>query len=158
MVLDDRVVSVSRYGYLMGLTSGDGTVRDTYRLRVGGAPARLLSAEWDRCRWVWNQCVEASEAAHRESIASGVKVQCGPAHKALSPRQRRGMPRFKAKHRSLPSLNYTLRGFGLDGKLVKLAGGARDKNSARVILNRAGFTPAGADGIRPQRSPSEQAA
>jgi putative transposase len=34
----------------------------------------------------------------------------------------------------------------------------RDKNSAHVILNRAGFNPAGADGIRPERSPSDQAA
>lgn len=34
----------------------------------------------------------------------------------------------------------------------------RDKNSAHVIRNRAGFNPAGADGIRPDRSPSEQAA
>jgi putative transposase len=34
----------------------------------------------------------------------------------------------------------------------------RDKNSAHVILNRAGFNPAGVDGIRPDRSPSGQAA
>ncbi|WP_207557853.1 zinc ribbon domain-containing protein [Mycobacteroides abscessus] len=34
----------------------------------------------------------------------------------------------------------------------------RDKNSAHVIRNRAGFNPAGADGIRPDRSTSEQAA
>lgn len=34
----------------------------------------------------------------------------------------------------------------------------RDKNFAHVIHNRAGFNPAGADGIRPQRSPSDQAA
>ena len=34
----------------------------------------------------------------------------------------------------------------------------RDKNSAHVIHNRAGFNPAGVDGIRPERSPSGQAA
>ncbi|WP_228538907.1 transposase [Nocardia sp. XZ_19_385] len=34
----------------------------------------------------------------------------------------------------------------------------RDKNSAHVILNRAGFRPAGADCARPGRSPSVQAA
>jgi putative transposase len=34
----------------------------------------------------------------------------------------------------------------------------RDKHSAHVIHNRAGFNPAGADGIRPDRSPSGQAA
>lgn len=34
----------------------------------------------------------------------------------------------------------------------------RDKNSAHVMLNRAGFNPAGFDGIGPERSPSDQAA
>ena len=34
----------------------------------------------------------------------------------------------------------------------------RDKNSAHVIHNRAGFDPAGVDGLRPGRSPSGQAA
>ena len=127
---------------------------------------RSLLAEWDRCRWVWNQCVEASNAAHRESVETGVKAQCGPAQldkrltgwrgerewlsggssvaqqqtirdfgrarakalqdrtdRKLSPRQRRGMPKFKSTHRAAPSLNYTLRGFVLDGRLVRLAGG-----------------------------------
>lgn len=151
---------------LMGSGCDAGKVRYTYRLRVSGTAERLLLAEWDRCRWVWNQCVEASNAAHKDSMTTGVKVECGPAHldkrltswrgehawlaqgssvtqqqtirdfgrarakalkdrkdKALAPRQRRGMPRFKSKHRALPSLNYTLRGFGLDGTLLKLAGG-----------------------------------
>jgi len=150
----------------MGSASDAGKVRYTYRLRVSGTAERMLLAEWDRCRWVWNQCVEASNAAHKDSIASGVKVECGPAQldkrltgwrsehdwlgagssvsqqqtirdfgrarakalkdrkdKALAPRQRRGMPRFKSKHRAAPSLNYTLRGFGIDGTLLKLAGG-----------------------------------
>ena len=31
--------------------------------------------------------------------------------KKLPVRQRRGMPKFKSKHRAAPSLNYTLRGF-----------------------------------------------
>jgi putative transposase len=35
---------------------------------------------------------------------------------------------------------------------------ARDKNSAHVIHNRAGFNPAGVDRLRPERSPSDQAA
>lgn len=151
---------------LMGSGCDAGKVRYTYRLRVSGTAERLLLAEWDRCRWVWNQCVEASNAAHKDLMTTGVKVECGPAHldkrltswrgehawlaqgssvtqqqtirdfgrarakalkdrkdKALAPRQRRGMPRFKSKHRALPSLNYTLRGFGLDGTLLKLAGG-----------------------------------
>jgi putative transposase len=150
----------------MGSASDADKVRYTYRLRLSGTAEQALVAEWDRCRWVWNQCVEASGAAHRESMATGVKVECGPAQldkrltrwrgdhdwlaegssvtqqqtirdfgrarakalkdrkdKALAPRQRRGMPRFKSKQRALPSLNYTLRGFGIGGELLKLAGG-----------------------------------
>ena len=148
----------------MGSADG-GKARYTYRLRVSGDAQRSLLAEWDRCRWVWNQCVEASNAAHQLSVQSGVKVECGPAlldkrltgwrgehdwlgcgssvaqqqtirdfgqarAKALKDRkarlpvnQRRGMPRFKAKHRALPSLNYTRRGFVLDGHLLQVAGG-----------------------------------
>ena len=141
-------------------------VRYTYRLGISGTAQQLLLAEWDRCRWVWNQCVEASNAARGESVETGVKVQCGPAHldkrltgwraehewlsggssvaqqqtirdfgrarakalkdrmdSKLSPRARRGMPKFKSKHRSVPTLNYSLRGFVLDGPVVKLAGG-----------------------------------
>lgn len=150
----------------MGSTSDVGKVRYTYRLRLSGSMERLLMAEWDRCRWVWNQCVQASNAAHQESLHAGVKVECGPAQldkqltgwraehgwlsdgssvaqqqtirdfgqarakalkdrkdKKLPVRQRRGLPRFKSKHRAAPSLNYTLRGFVLDGKQLKLAGG-----------------------------------
>ncbi|MGH3642696.1 MAG: RNA-guided endonuclease InsQ/TnpB family protein [Mycobacterium sp.] len=150
----------------MGLASGDGKVRYTYRLRLSGRAQRLLLAEWDRCRWVWNQCVETSDAAHREWLQTGVKMECGPAQldkrltgwrgeyewlaagssvaqqqtirdfgrarakalkdrkdRKLPVRQRRGMARFKSKHRALPSLNYSLRGFGLDARVVKLAGG-----------------------------------
>jgi len=140
--------------------------RYTYRLRISGVAQQSLLAEWDRCRWVWNQCVEASNTAHRESVETGVKVECGPAQmdkrltgwraerewlsggssvaqqqtirdfgrarakalkdrmdSKLSPRRWRGMPKFKSKHRSVPTLNYSLRGFVLDGQVVKLAGG-----------------------------------
>ncbi|WP_119727813.1 RNA-guided endonuclease InsQ/TnpB family protein [Thermomonospora amylolytica] len=47
--------------------------RYAYRLRVSSAALAGLLAEWDRCRWVWNQCVATSRAAHR----TGQK--CGPA-------------------------------------------------------------------------------
>jgi putative transposase len=140
-------------------------VRYAYRLRVSSTAEQLLLAEWDRCRWVWNRCVEYSKAAHREPIQTGIRVECGPAlldkhltgwraghdwlgngssvaqqqtvrdfgrarAKALRDRkdklpvrQRRGMPRFKSKHRALPSPNYTLRGFALHDRALHLAGG-----------------------------------
>ncbi|WP_350274113.1 transposase [Kribbella sp. HUAS MG21] len=40
------------------------SARYTYRLRVGTAAERLLLSEWDRCRWMWNQCVAQSRAAY----------------------------------------------------------------------------------------------
>ncbi|MEU7730932.1 transposase [Streptomyces sp. NPDC040724] len=47
--------------------------RYTFRLRLSVAALSALSSEWGRCRWVWNQCVAASRAAH----AAGEKY--GPA-------------------------------------------------------------------------------
>ena len=50
-----------------------GIARYTYRLRVSSSAVAALLAEWDRCRWVWNQCVAASRAAHQAG------QECGPA-------------------------------------------------------------------------------
>ncbi|MER7187740.1 transposase [Streptomyces hyaluromycini] len=36
-------------------------------------------AEWDRCRWVWNECVAKSQAVHLYNKATGGKRTCGPA-------------------------------------------------------------------------------
>ncbi|WP_406366864.1 RNA-guided endonuclease InsQ/TnpB family protein [Streptomyces sp. NBC_01546] len=50
-----------------------GRARYTFRLRPSSTARSALLGEWDRCRWVWNQCVARSRAAHR----AGEK--CGPA-------------------------------------------------------------------------------
>ncbi|MEU4729102.1 transposase [Streptomyces sp. NPDC023588] len=47
--------------------------RYTFRLRVSSTARTALLSEWDRCRWVWNQCVAQSRAAHIS------KEKCGPA-------------------------------------------------------------------------------
>lgn len=47
--------------------------RYTYRLRISTTAHGALLAEWDRCRWVWNECVAASQRVYR----AGEKV--GPA-------------------------------------------------------------------------------
>ncbi|RPE45339.1 putative transposase [Streptomyces sp. Ag109_O5-1] len=60
-------------------TDGVGRARYTYRLRVPSAARSALSAEWDRCRWVWNECVTKSRAVHLHSKATGQKATCGPA-------------------------------------------------------------------------------
>lgn len=133
--------------------------RYTYRLRVSSTAEKALLAEWGRCRWVWNQCVATSRAAHK----AGEK--CGPARlnkmltgwraehewlregasvpqqqiirdfarsrakalkdiKARLPmRQRAGMPKFKKKDRSTPTLNYTRRSFRFKAGRLHLANG-----------------------------------
>ncbi|MET8975909.1 transposase [Streptomyces sp. NPDC004539] len=50
-----------------------GHARYTYRLRVSASSRIALTAEWDRCRWVWNESVARSKKAHAENDA------CGPA-------------------------------------------------------------------------------
>ncbi|TDC75815.1 RNA-guided endonuclease TnpB family protein [Actinomadura sp. 7K507] len=56
-----------------GEDGGGGNARYSYRLRLSSTAERALLAEWDRCRWVWNECVARSRAAHRAGEA------CGPA-------------------------------------------------------------------------------
>lgn len=50
-----------------------GHARFTYRLRASSTALVKLLGEWDRCRWVWNECAARSKKAH----ADGEK--CGPA-------------------------------------------------------------------------------
>ncbi|MFF0767533.1 RNA-guided endonuclease InsQ/TnpB family protein [Nonomuraea wenchangensis] len=56
-----------------GEADGAGYARYTYRLRVSSTALALLLAEWDRCRWVWNQCVAISRTACQAG------QECGPA-------------------------------------------------------------------------------
>ncbi|MCY9783611.1 transposase [Nocardiopsis sp. EMB25] len=50
-----------------------GHARYTFRLRVSSTAHHALAREWGRCRWVWNQCVAQSRAAHK------AREKCGPA-------------------------------------------------------------------------------
>ncbi|MFI6052738.1 RNA-guided endonuclease InsQ/TnpB family protein [Streptomyces violascens] len=54
-------------------SEGAGHARYTYRLRVSPSACAALEAEWDRCRWIWNECVARSKKAHAEV------EMCGPA-------------------------------------------------------------------------------
>ncbi|MFD9320556.1 RNA-guided endonuclease InsQ/TnpB family protein [Streptomyces sp. NPDC060053] len=53
--------------------NGLGCARYTYRLRVSSTARAKLLAEWDRCRWVWNECVARSKKAYLGG------EECGPA-------------------------------------------------------------------------------
>ncbi|MFI8910947.1 RNA-guided endonuclease InsQ/TnpB family protein [Streptomyces sp. NPDC053513] len=139
--------------------------RYTYRLRVSSTALAALLAEWDRCRWVWNECVAKSKHVYERNKATGERGTCGPAQldrmltqarrrtpwlregssvpqqqtirdfgasrakaqkdvKDRLPTQRRaGMPGYKRKRDTDPSLNYTRRGFRIKNGRLRLAGG-----------------------------------
>ncbi|WP_030472163.1 RNA-guided endonuclease InsQ/TnpB family protein [Lentzea aerocolonigenes] len=61
--------------------AGDaGVARYSYRLRLSMSARRALLAEWDRCRWVWNQCVAQSRETHSHNRENpGEPRTCGPA-------------------------------------------------------------------------------
>ncbi|MFI7016203.1 RNA-guided endonuclease InsQ/TnpB family protein [Streptomyces sp. NPDC050164] len=59
--------------------AGAGHARYAYRLRLSSTARTALAAEWDRCRWVWNECVAKSKAVHLHNQATGEKQTCGPA-------------------------------------------------------------------------------
>ncbi|WP_374213362.1 RNA-guided endonuclease InsQ/TnpB family protein [Streptomyces sp. G1] len=59
-----------------------GCVRYTYRLRASSNARAALLAEWDRCRWIWNECVAKSKQVHAFNQARQPgedKQTCGPA-------------------------------------------------------------------------------
>ncbi|MEV5527090.1 RNA-guided endonuclease InsQ/TnpB family protein [Streptomyces prunicolor] len=59
-----------------------GRARYTYRLRVSSTAREALLAEWDRCRWIWNECVAKSKQTHTANRAlaeDAEKAMCGPA-------------------------------------------------------------------------------
>ena len=56
-----------------------GHARYTYRLRVSSTARTALAAEWDRCRWLWNECVAKSRAVHLHNTSTGQNATCGPA-------------------------------------------------------------------------------
>ncbi|MGW8352789.1 RNA-guided endonuclease InsQ/TnpB family protein [Streptomyces wedmorensis] len=63
-------------------TEGTGHARWTFRLRVSSTALAVLLAEWDRCRWIWNESCAKSRQTHIQNTnrSEGTdKVTCGPA-------------------------------------------------------------------------------
>jgi putative transposase len=113
-------------------------VRYRYRLRPGAAALAALLREWDRCRWVWNQAVarlnESGEWVRDDALTGwrrehewlregSVVAQQQMLRNFRAKRAKgKGRRKFKSGKRSLPSLNYTKRGFAVKGGRLCLAG------------------------------------
>lgn len=117
----------------------DETVRYTYRLRPGAQAEASLLAEWHRTRWLWNQSVAmlnetgkwvsdndltAWRKEHEwlrdgSSVAQQQELRNFRAKRAKG----KGRRKFKSARKTLPSLNYTLRGFSLKDGRLRIAGG-----------------------------------
>ncbi len=118
-----------------------------YRLRPGVKVERALLAEWHRCRFLWNEAVHQQHSGRKPTFCKLSKLLTA-ARASTSwlregsqvPQQMtlrtyataldhsyrvagRGRPRIKAKKKSLPSLEYTTRGFTIRHRRLRLAGG-----------------------------------
>jgi putative transposase len=82
-----------------------GHARYTYRLLVSSTARTTLMAEWDRCRWVWNECVARSKKAHAE------KEKCGTARLDKMLTEARARTPWLAKGSSVPQ-QQLIRDFG----------------------------------------------
>lgn len=121
--------------------------RYTYKLRPGVKAETLLKRHAGTCRWVWNMCVTRFDKWEDTSQTSLMKHLTSLRHseewlgeQPVVPQQQairdfitakkaffdkvRKRPKLKKKWSTLPSMNYTKRGFSLtkDGRL-HLAGG-----------------------------------
>jgi putative transposase len=137
------------------------TVRYTYALRVSKTSKLALNTEWDRARWIWNQCVgrDIDMRNEGENIPSGYGLakeltdwrgryewlrngsQNVQQNTVLSWAKNRQMvfkikgrrkPKFKSKQTSLPTLEYTTNGFSLKDNRLVVAG----KISLVIIYHR----------------------
>jgi putative transposase len=101
------------------------TSRDAHTAGEECGPAKL-----DRALTGWRQAqpwlAEGSSVVQQQTVRDFAAARA----KALKDRKnkvpihaRRGLPRFKAKARALPSMNYTQRGFTLKDQVLCLAGG-----------------------------------
>ncbi|MGW6426359.1 RNA-guided endonuclease InsQ/TnpB family protein [Nocardia sp. NPDC055053] len=134
----------------------DEVVRFTYRLRPGAHAVRALESEWHRCRYLWNEAVHQQRSGARPTFArlskmltearartswlrEGSQVAQQQTLRTYSVGLDRsfkvkgcGRPRVKRRKLSLPSLEYTTRGFSIRERTLWLPG----KVSIPVVWSR----------------------
>ncbi|MDH6282728.1 RNA-guided endonuclease InsQ/TnpB family protein [Prescottella agglutinans] len=118
-------------------------VRYTFRLRPGAQAQRVLTDEWHRCRFLWNEAVHQQKSGAKPTFGKLSKLlTAARSHNAwlrdgsqVAQQQTlrtyaqaldqsftvkgRGRPVFKTRKKSLLSLEFTRRGFRIrDGRLV----------------------------------------
>jgi putative transposase len=122
-------------------------VRYGYQLRPGKTAGAALLAEWGRCRFLWNEAVHQYKSGNKPTFCSLSKLltaarannkwlregsqvaqQQTLRNFALALRHSfvvkgRGRPRAKKQKTTLPSLEYSTRGFSVVGGRLRLAGG-----------------------------------
>ncbi len=123
------------------------TVRYTYRLRPGKQAVAALEAEWNRCRFLWNEAVHQTKTGQKPTFAKLCKQLTEARRKtewlrdgsvvaqtqmmriysqALSHSfdvRGRGRPKFKARKKTLPSLQYSRNGFSIKDDRLALPKG-----------------------------------
>lgn len=118
-------------------------VRYNFRLRPGVIAERALTAEWHRCRFLWNEAVHQQRTRRKPTFGKLSKLLTEARSRSVWLRdgsqvaqqqtlrtyasaldhsfavKGRGRPAVKTRKNARPSLEYTARGFTLkDGKLV----------------------------------------
>lgn len=123
------------------------TVRYTYRLRPGATATSALNAEWNRCRYLWNEAVHQQKAGNKPTLCTLSKMLTDLRARNTWMREGsqvaqqqmlrtytqalqhsftvkgRGRPVFKRRKTTLPSLEYTTRGFSIKNGRLRLPGG-----------------------------------
>jgi putative transposase len=123
------------------------TVRYTCRLRPGAIAERSLLDEWNRCRFLWDVGVNQQKSGRKPTLCKLSKLLTGArgtfawlrAGSQVAQQQTlrtyaaalehsykvkgRGKPRFKPRKKTLPSLEYTVRGFSIRDGRLRLPGG-----------------------------------
>lgn len=123
------------------------TVRYNYRLRPGAQAERALLAEWHRCRFLWNEAVRQQKIGNKPTFARLCKMLTEARKRTAWLRDGsqvaqqqvlrtygqaldhsfkvsgRGRPTYKSRKKSLPSLEYTTRGFSIRDRRLALPKG-----------------------------------